>query len=486
MKPSPWPLAAAAEPAPRPLPWIRRAAGAPYFEDEAGQAFTPVGQNDAISWVELKGLLRRRDVAGVERHLAWLADHGVTVLRLMLEYAERPSFYFEKTAGVWNPPVVQLWDDLFALCERYGLRILLTPFDTFWTWLKWDRHPYNRANGGPLDHPSRLLLCPETRALIKARLVFAAERWGGSGALFAWDLWNEIHPAQAQDGADCFGEFIADLSGSVRAAETARFGRSHPQTVSLFGPELVLKPHLPMREPIFRHPDLDFATLHIYATGSIDHPRDTVAAALAMGAIVRESLAEITDGRPFLDTEHGPIHTFKDKRRTLPEAFDDEYFRHLQWAHLASGGAGGGMRWPNRHPHTLTPGMRRAQGAMARFLPLIDWTSFQRRNLNAEIVTTHRQVAAFGCGDETQALVWLLRRGPKTKAGLLDREAGEVRTLVRVPGLAPGRYRVTAWDTAAGAAVESFEAQAFGQAMRFEAPAFNGDLALAVRRAEQA
>ena len=88
-----------------------------------------------------------------------------------------------------------------------------------------------------------------------------------------------------------------------------------------------------------------------------------------MGAIVRESLAEIRDTRPFLDTEHGPIHSFKDRHATLPDAFDNEYFRHIQWAHLASGGAGGGMRWPNRRPHVLTPGMREAQAGLSRFLP---------------------------------------------------------------------------------------------------------------------
>jgi mannan endo-1,4-beta-mannosidase len=177
----------------------------------------------------------------------------------------------------------------------------------------------------------------------------------------------------------------------VRQLEQRLYGRTHPQTVSLFGPELMLKPHLEMREPIYRHPDLDFATIHIYATGTIDHPRNTVDAAVDMGRIVRESLAEITDGRPFLDTEHGPIHTFKDKKKTLPEAFDDEYFRHLSWAHLASGGVGGGMRWPNRRPHTLTPGMRRAQRAMSAFLPLVDWTRFRRVNLNAEVTAARER-----------------------------------------------------------------------------------------------
>ena len=52
------------------LPWIEVAPGAPYFATESGEAWTPIGQNDAISWVELKGLFGRRDLPGVARHLA--------------------------------------------------------------------------------------------------------------------------------------------------------------------------------------------------------------------------------------------------------------------------------------------------------------------------------------------------------------------------------------------------------------------------------
>ncbi|MDQ4061981.1 MAG: hypothetical protein M3145_12915, partial [Pseudomonadota bacterium] len=308
------------------LPWIQVAPGAPYFVTETGEPWTPIGQNDAITWPELAGLFGRRDLPAVEEHLRWLADHGVTCLRLMLEYAQVRHRYFERPVGRYVPAMVRLWDDLFALCGRYGLRILLTPFDTFWTWLRWSRHPYNLKNGGCLDHPSRMLLCPEARKAIKARLTFAVERWGGSGTLFAWDLWNEIHPAQAQDSADCFGEFIHDLSLHVRQLEERLYGRSHPQTVSLFGPELWWRPHLPLKDPIFRHPDLDFASIHIYEEGTIDFPRNTVDAALATGRIVREALAEIRDTRPFLDSEHGPIHLFKDRGVTLPEPFDDEYF----------------------------------------------------------------------------------------------------------------------------------------------------------------
>jgi hypothetical protein len=465
------------------LPWIQVAPGSPYFMTEAGEAWTPVGQNDAISWPELSGLFRRRDLPAVETHLRYLAGSGVSCLRLMLEYAQVRHRYIERPVGTFVPAMVQLWDDLFALCERVGLRILLTPVDTFWTWLHWKHHPYNTRNGGPLDHPSRLLLCPHTREAIKARLTFAVERWGGSGALFAWDLWNEIHPAQAQENADEFGSFIHDLSQHVRRLERRLYGRSHPQTVSLFGPELAWRPHLPLKEPIFRHPDLDFATLHIYEHGTIDAPRNTVDGALSIGRIVQEAIAEITDSRPFLDSEHGPIHTFKDRNTSLPAAFDDEYFRHMQWAHLASGGAGGGMRWPYRHPHVLTPGMREAQAALSAFLPFIDWASFRRTCLNSRIRSSAAEVACFGCGDEAQAVLWLLRKDRVGQDGMLQREADPVSLTVEIPGLSPGRYLVTPWDTIEGCCRGEYEVEVRSEpAHCMPVPPFSADLALAIVR----
>ena len=461
-----------------PLQWIGVAPKAPFFVDESGAPWTPIGQNDAITWPELAGLYRRRDLPAVEGHLRYLKSHGVTCLRLMLEYAQVRHRYFERPAGRFVPAMVQLWDDLFAMCERIGLRILLTPVDTFWMWLHWRWHPWNRANGGPLTDMRQSLLCTDTRAVLKARLEFAVRRWGGSGALFAWDLWNEIHPAHGGDEVDCWHDFIADISAHVRGLELELYGRSHPQTVSLFGPELELKPHLAMRPPIFRHPDLDFATIHIYRSRSIDDPRDTAAPARAMGRIVRESLKEISDNRPFLDTEHGPIHAFKDKKRTLPDAFDDEYFRHLAWAHLASGGVGGGMRWPNRNPHVLTPGMRVSQRAMAGFLPLIDWTNFARRNLNEEVRV--RNFDAFACGDGRQALLWLLRRRSLGSDGRMRTDLTPISARVEVPGLAPGAYRIRGWNTLEGSTGEELTAWSDGAVLRFESAPVVADRAFAI------
>ena len=388
-----------------PQPWIIRAPATPYFMTEHGAPWTPIGQNDSISWHELRGLVARHDLPAVHRHLTTLVDHGVTVMRLMLEYAETGEHFFEQPAGAFNPAMIQLWDDLFAIARAAGLRILLTPLDTYFHYVRWDIHPYNVANGGPCPARTQLMSHPGVRALIKARLAFATERWGHDGTIFAWDLWNEMHPVQGEDRPGIFEDYIGDVGPFLRTLETRLHGRAHLQTVSIFGPELRWKPWL--NAPVFRHPALDFANNHFYEEGSIDHPADTVSPALATANLVREAIAEITDDRPFFDTEHGPIHTFKDHHVTLPEPFDDEYFRHIQWAHVAAGGAGGGMRWPNRNPHSLTPGMRQAQRALAGFLPLIDWTTFRRRPI--DVRSNDPSVACIACGDGRQSLVFLLR-----------------------------------------------------------------------------
>ena len=61
------------------------------------------------------------------------------------------------------------------------------------------------------------------------------------------------------------------------------------------------------------------------------------------------------------------------------------------------------MRWPNRHPHTLTPAMRHAQGVMADFARLIDWRSFASRNVSPELVAIPEDLLAYACADARQA-----------------------------------------------------------------------------------
>lgn len=448
-----------------------------YFVTSEGAAWTPIGHNDAVNWPELAPLFRRRDLGAVERHLIWLRDHGVTCIRLMLEYCQGEHRYLERPVGRFVPNMVQFWDDLFELLEKVGLRVLLTPYDTFFMWIRWEHHPYNRANGGVCARQGEWLTCPEMRRAIKDRLAFASDRWGGSPALFAWDIWNEIHPAHGGDDPATASPFIDDIASWLRAHEIEQRGYANLQTVSVFGPELINHPSL--AEAIFRHPSLDFANTHLYEHGTIDAPADTVAPALAVARLMRAAVKE-AGTRPVFDSEHGPIHSFKDKKRTLPPAFDDEYFRHIQWAHLASGGAGGGMRWPNRHPHVLTSGMREAQRALARFLPLIDWTSFSRRNLSDDLRCDDPGLALVACGDDRQTVVWMVRSDSLSSEGTLTPcEAAPLATL-GIPGMANGDYAVITYNTLRGVITARFEAQCSGGLLQVVIGPVHTDLAVAV------
>jgi mannan endo-1,4-beta-mannosidase len=471
------------------LPWIEVSKTSPCFVTASGEPWTPIGHNDAICWPSLDGLFGRSDPARVESYLSMLRSHGVTVLRLMLEYSEGDGYLLENPCGNFVPEVIQFWDDFIPVCERAGMRLLLTPYDTFWMWDRWEPHPYSRRNGGPCADRGRLLLCTETREAMKRRLEFATRRWGASGAVFAWDVYNEIHPRFALGSAEVFTDFVTELSNFLRELELREHGRTHPQTISFFGPDMPMDPER-ISACIYRHPCLDFASTHLYETDTIDFPRNTVDPAIATARLIREALAETREGRPLFDSESGPIHAFKDHGITLAESYDDEVFRHMQWAHFAAGGAGGGMRWPNRVPHVLTRGMHCAQRALAGFLPLIDWPAFRRRNLNEEVRTNSEQVAAAACGDAAQAVVWLLRtncapRGRIEENGIgcmLPRDAEPLAVDVSVPALAPGRYRVTAWDTGQGRAVAAFECFADRESLRFETPGIVTDMAFAITR----
>lgn len=459
------------------LPWVTVAPAAPYFLTEDGQPWTPIGQNDAITWPDLAGLFQRRNLAAVEGHLAWLAAHGVTCLRLMLEYCQTEHRYLERPVGRFQPHMVRLWDDLFALCAKYGLRVLLTPFDTYWMGRRWRHHPYHPAQGGPGTTRAQWLRSPHMRVAIKNRLTFAAERWGGTGVLFAWDLWNELPPAKADHHAAGLAEFIHDISQHLRAVETRCFGRTHLQTVSVFGPILPANPAL--GDLVFRHPDLDFATSHFYDAATINRPQNALDPALHTAALVQQALAQLPPARPFLDSEHGPLDTFKSGRQ-LPEAFDEEYFRCMQWAHLAAGGAGGGLRWPYRHPHVLTHGMRATQRSLAGFVGLINWAQFQRRDLTAVVQLSTTLVRCVACGDARQAVVWLVRSDALTTRAGHQRPAAPLAVQIGLPGLWPGFYRVYCWDTKAGRVAGQLLVQADAAQLAICLPALESDVALAI------
>jgi mannan endo-1,4-beta-mannosidase len=92
-------------------------------------------------------------------------------------------------------------------------------------------------------------------------------------------------------------------------------------------------------------------------------------------------------------------------------------------------------------------------------------------------------VTCFGCGDEAQAVIWLLRRDTIGEDGMMHPGAEPVSPSIAVPGLSPGRYSVTAWNTLEGWADATYEVEKGAEpVLHLQVPSFAADVALAIRR----
>jgi mannan endo-1,4-beta-mannosidase len=124
--------------------------------------------------------------------------------------------------------------------------------------------------------------------------------------------------------------------------------------------------------------------------------------------------------------------------------------------------------------------MRRAQQSLAGFLPLIDWNQFRRRNLSEELIVSEDSVLRFGCGDDRQALLWLLRSDTVTR-GIVPNDAEPITATVTIPHIAEGRYGVSFYDTHVGKIVNELDLAATGGLLILPEVRIQSDVGVAVR-----
>ncbi len=336
------------------LPWIRVAEGAPYFVDETGRAWTPIGQNDALTWPELEGCAAA----------AIRARSGATWPRSGQRASRAPA-----DAGVLQDETLpgapgrhascRRWcelDDLVALCRQRGPPPAADPV----------RHLLHLEQLGPASlqprqrravrQPRAAAHLPRhARAFIKRAPRLRHQRWGGDGTVFAWDLWNEMHPCQGEHRPAASLTSSPTSAPYLRALEVRRHGRAHLQTASVFGPELGWKPWL--KEPIFRHPAPRFRQQPLLRGRHHRLSGRHGGAGSAVGPAVGEALAEIADSRPVLRQRARPDPHLQGPRARPARSRSTTSISATSSGRIwPRGGAGGGMRWPNRHPHDSPPG----------------------------------------------------------------------------------------------------------------------------------
>ncbi len=374
--------------------------GGRYFAHADGKPFIPLGYNHNPDWdmlIQANPLHPAYDPAVTGRFFQRLKRSGVNLVRLMLETPS--SGLMEDPLGVFSPEHMRWIDNVVIAARKADVKLLITPWDTFWMNYQWDIVRYNAANGGPVVRKVDFLTKPEVMEAQKKRLRYIVDRWGNTGTVFGWDvlneadLWWEASPQQVR-------RWAREMMHYIRDYETRKWGRAHLVTTSIAN----AMPGGVLGDLAYRDRESDFANTHLYI-GVAKAPTEPVGPALAELEGVTFALDAINDRRPYLDSESGPID-----RWIADGKLDDEVFHNTSWAHLASGGAGSGLRWPYRGPHYLSDGMLESLRLMSGFTARVPWKDMPWAKGQMPSVQAPEGWAAMMCGNSKAAILWVLSK----------------------------------------------------------------------------
>jgi len=382
--------------------YVQAMPGGRYFVHADGKPFIPIGYNHNPDWAkfdEANPWSDRYEPELPDQYMAHLKESGVNVIRMMIETP--PSGNLEDPIGTFSPEHVRWIDTVFLAARKHGIKLIVTPWDTFWMNRRWETTPYNPDNGGLVHKRIDFITSAEVRKQQKRRLQYIVDRWGNTGTIFSWELLNEADLWWGADAAQ-LTQWVDDMTVFVRTYEQKRWGRNHMLSVSF----AEAMPKGEMAHLAFTAPRLDYATTHLYI-GVSKAPTEAVGPALAIEQGVRYAVNQIGgQNTPFMDTENGPI----DKWIADP-VLDAEVFHNMTWAHLASGGAGSGFRWPYRHPHHLTEGMLLHLKHLSAFVDQVDWKALSGDRVGygtREVEGDH----VFGFGTAKSMFAWRIGKGP--------------------------------------------------------------------------
>jgi hypothetical protein len=439
-----------------------------YLEDPAGKVYFPLGQNLCM----YEG---HEGTYYFDRLLKRLRDGGGDYVRLWQEYyvprdlrvktkagdGSHTGFPLETQAtGLGRYDLASAWrlDYVSELCERLDIRWQISFEMVVWwerkmQW-RWNRNPYNAANGGPVTRPVDYLTNETARELVKRRLRYSIARWGWTTNLVAWELWNEIDNMDEFDSA-ASAAWHRDMGAYIRQIDPWH----HLVTTSW------------RDRDTFAVPEIDIVQGHSYFEPGFD-------------------AAEYA----FQDTDHlmrgfGKPFFFGEQGIEGPVAVDPEgrHFHDCLWASTMTGAAGAGMYWW-WHNYIEVYNLYHHYGPLARFLKDWDLAAVQWRPAALSRPSIPVTLRVYGLMAEDRALVWIhdplafriaagkATKGPKTAGATMN-----------VIGLADGDYDVEWWDTTTGAVLRTDRGSVrhlhhVGYGIELTPPEFWGDIAARIRR----
>lgn len=168
-----------------------------YFRTSTGERFIPVGSNLAWShgpWLPYyQNAFNAFGQAGLNWMRVWMSHWG----QLNLDWLP-PALGRSPPPGQLDARIGLHWDLLLDLAEskRVYVQLVLQHHGQYSTTTNsnWKDNPWNAANrGGFLRKPAEFFTSERARQVTRQKYRYIVARWSWSPAIFAWELFNEVH-----------------------------------------------------------------------------------------------------------------------------------------------------------------------------------------------------------------------------------------------------------------------------------------------------
>ncbi len=439
-----------------------------YLEDSTGHVMFPLGEN--LCMYE-----RSEGTYYYDRMLEKLANAGANYVRLWQEYyvpqdlTKRAApgdggftgFPLETTiTGLGKYDLASAWrlDYVADRCERLDIYWQIASEMVVW-WerklaYRWNRNPYNAANGGPCRTPADYFTDDRAWELVRRRLRYNVARWGWHPHLAAWELWNEVDNLDGFDPAANAG-WHREMGGYLKRTDPWH----HLVTTSW------------RDRKMFALPEIDIVQGHSYFGAEYDAAQYSLQ-----------------------DTEHlmrgfGKPFFFGEQGIEGPVSVDPEgkHFHDTLWASALSGAAGTGLYWW-WHNYIDVYDLYHHYTGLAKFLRGLD---LPEREWKAPVLSRPNvpvTLNVYGLVAADRALLWI--HDPlawRVLNGKADKGPVQHGANANVVGLDAGVYDIEWWNTSTGEIIardmkDVRPERHFGYGIELAVPEFWGDIAARIIR----
>lgn len=473
--------------------------GQRYFCRENGSPVVIVGDNQGMPWPYIRtfyngqmwdqSMGKYRNFYQEEGpqtgrdYLKKLSGYGVNTLRIMAEAydIDNPVYLTTSVSGgpsniTFNQDTLNFLKTFLDECAKYDINVIIVPFDTFYYKEKWSKVTFSASKGGPMSSSSDMFNS-SYRDYLKAILNKLVQTIGDRKNLLAWDLmnefdsddpdfgWNSATFSAREDTLNALVDYMRGIdpnhmvyASSVRwdPKFSAHLDQSLSKSAVGSDAAVILNNrrfdfnsthtyYHDIRDPNYNDPNNLVTPYFTYQVSDLDN---TIAPAARIKQGLQFYYANAVSPKPYLDTEAGPIKFFiKAYDQFFTKEDDYQYFHNMIWAHLASGDAGTGLRWPGDmfSDHALPDQMRKYQKALKGFASdKLDFTAFNPVQIGQymEVGNTTIPVIKTGITDGYQGIVFLVK---DTRKSTYNAVSGASLT---IPKLSAGKlYTIEFWDS---------------------------------------